>query len=91
MDGKTYIIVTKTEGIVYKRLNKNGKNALMLHSDNTVYLPYVVKASEILEIWEYACSIATKEFIPDDLSAESLKDMVRELRREIRAVSAKIS
>lgn len=91
MDGKTYIIVTKTEGIVYKRLNKNGKNALMLHSDNTVYLPYVVKASEILEIWQYACSIATKEFIPDDLNAESLKDMVRELRREIRAVSAKIS
>lgn len=90
MDGKTYIIVTKSEGIVYKRLNKNGKNALMLHSDNTVYLPYVVKASEILEIWEYACSIATKEFTPDDLSTESLKDMVRELRREIRAVGDKI-
>jgi hypothetical protein len=35
---------------VYKRLNKNGKNALMLHSDNTIYLPYEIKASEILEI-----------------------------------------
>jgi hypothetical protein len=49
----------------------------MLHSDNTIYLPYEIKASEILEIWEYACSIATNEFTPDDLSAESLKDMFR--------------
>jgi hypothetical protein len=56
----------------------------MLHSDNTIYLPYEIKASEILEIWEYACSIATNEFTPDDLSAESLKDMFRELRiREV--------
>jgi hypothetical protein len=74
-------VITKSQGIVYKRLNKNGKNALMLHSDNTIYLPYEIKASEILEIWEY-CSIATNEFTPDDLSAESLKDMFRELRRE---------
>jgi hypothetical protein len=56
---KTYIVITKSQGIVYKRLNKNGRNALMLHSDNTIYLPYEIKASEILEIWEYACSIAT--------------------------------
>jgi hypothetical protein len=48
-----------------------------MHSDNTIYLPYEIKASEILEIWEYACSIATNEFTPDDLSAESLKDMFR--------------
>jgi hypothetical protein len=75
LDGKTYIVITKSQGIVYKRLN--GRNALMLHSDNTIYLPYEIKASEILEIWEYACSIATNEFTPDDLSAESLKDMFR--------------
>jgi hypothetical protein len=61
MDGK-YIVITKSQGIVYKRLNKNGRNALMLHSDNTIYLPYEIKASEILEIWEYACSIAANEF-----------------------------
>ena len=62
VDGKTYIVVTKDDGIVYKRLNKNGKNDLVLKSDNTFYPPYPVKASNILEIWEYACSIATSEF-----------------------------
>jgi hypothetical protein len=51
MDGKTYILLTKNEGIVYKRLNKNGKNALVLHLDNTYYKSYEVKALEILEIW----------------------------------------
>jgi hypothetical protein len=63
----------------------------MLHSDNTIYLPYEIKASEILEIWEYACSIATNEFTPDDLSAESLKDMFRiAKRREIRKWGIKL-
>jgi hypothetical protein len=68
-------IVDENEGIVYKRLNKNGKNALVLHSDNAYYKPYEVKASEILEIWEFACSFATEEFGPDDLS-ESLRELL---------------
>jgi len=82
MDGKTYILLTKNDGIVYKRLNKNGKN-LTLQSDNSIYKPYEVKASEILEIWEYACSIATKEFLPDDLGVENIKDMLREMRNDL--------
>lgn len=89
MDGKTYILLTKSDGIVYKRLNKNGRN-LTLQSDNRVYRPYDVKASEILEIWEYACSIATKEFLPDDLGTENVKDMFRELRKEILDLKGKI-
>jgi len=82
MDGKTYILLTRNDGIVYKRLNKNGRN-LTLQSDNSIYKPYEVKASDILEIWEYACSIATKEFLPDDMGVENLKDMLREMRNDI--------
>ena len=89
MDGKTYILLTKSDGIVYKRLNKNGRN-LTLQSDNRVYRPYEVKASEILEIWEYACSIATKEFLQDDLGTENVKDMFRELRKEILDLKGKV-
>ncbi|WP_339656780.1 helix-turn-helix domain-containing protein [Flavobacterium frigidarium] len=90
-DGKTYILLTKNEGIVYKRLNKNGKNALVLHSDNAYYKSYEVKASEILEIWEFACSLATEEFTPDDLTPESLKDVLMDLRREVREVKEKLA
>jgi transcriptional regulator with XRE-family HTH domain len=88
-DGKTYILLTRNEGIVYKRLNKNGKNSLMLHSDNTLYNPYEVKASEVLEVWEYACSIATTEFEPLDPGTENVMDVLKGLRKEIREMRGK--
>lgn len=90
-DGKTYILLTLNDGIVYKRLNKNGKNELMLHSDNKIYEPYGVKASEILEIWEFACSLATKEHDPDDLSSDNIKDILHELRKDLQDVKQKIA
>src|SRR6201989_140372 len=41
---QTYIVVSRSEGIVYKRIMKNNrqKNKLTLISDNTVYQPYNV-------------------------------------------------
>lgn len=85
-DGRTYILLTKDEGIVYKRLNKNGKNSLVLSSDNTFYEPYSVKASDVLEIWEYACSIATREAEPDNLEPQSIRDMLSGIKEEIKAL-----
>lgn len=85
-DGKTYILVTRNEGIVYKRLNKNGKNAMVALSDNPAYKPYEIKYSEILEIWEYACSIAMEEYDPDDLNPETIKGMLQDLRNELREI-----
>lgn len=85
-DGRTYILLTKNEGIVYKRLNKNGRNNLVLSSDNSFYEPYSVRASDVLEIWEYACSIATNEFEPDSLEPQSIRDMFNSLRNEIKAL-----
>ena len=85
-DGKTYIFLTRDQGIVYKRLNKNG-NKLMLQSDNSFYEPYVVKASDVLEIWEYSCSIATKEFEPDD-SPETIRDILQGMRKKMAALRA---
>ena len=55
----------------------------MLQSDNTFYKPYEVKFSEILEIWEYTCSIAAEEFTPDDSSSENIKKKFIELKKEI--------
>lgn len=85
-DGRTYILLTRNEGIVYKRLNKNGMNNLVLQSDNTFYAPYTVKASDILEIWEYACSIATKEFEPEQLEPQSIRELLYGIREEVKAL-----
>lgn len=91
VDGRTYIIITYDKEMVYKRLNKNGKNALMLSSDNRFYKPYEVKFSEIAEIWEYAGSIEKGIFKPDDSIPKSVEEMFLELRNEMREVYSKIA
>lgn len=51
---RTYILVTLSEGIVYKRVyeSPNGDHLLRLHSDNPQYAPYDVAKSEISEAWQ---------------------------------------
>ena len=53
-DGQTYVIVSKNEGIVYKRIfNKiDEEGILVLRSDNLAYEPYYIKVEEVLEIWK---------------------------------------
>jgi transcriptional regulator with XRE-family HTH domain len=51
--GKTYVLVTSTEGIVYKRIGLGSSLAeLELISDNKEYAPYPIEKSVILEAWE---------------------------------------
>ena len=53
-DGRTYIIVSKDDGLVYKRVrNLQDKNSFFLQSDNESYLPYEVGYEEVAEIWQY--------------------------------------
>ena len=84
-DGKTYVVLSRNDGIVYKRLYRKQKNEaiFIFHSDNQVYKPYEVKAGEILEIWEHVCSFCTQEFQPDDLGVMNVKDIFQQLRLEI--------
>lgn len=85
-NGKSYVFLMKDEGIVYKRLNGHGKNGLVLSSDNTFYEPYTVRLSEILEIWEYAGSIATRDFEPDTMEPQSIREMLAGIKEEIKAL-----
>jgi transcriptional regulator with XRE-family HTH domain len=50
---QAYIVVSKSEGVVYKRVVKNNrnKNKLTLVSDNPTYQHYEVKAEDVLEFW----------------------------------------
>lgn len=51
-NGQTYILVTKDEGLVYKRVYLSDGNNLLLVSDNKAFVPYSVSAESILEIWK---------------------------------------
>ncbi len=63
----------------------------MLHSDNAVYKPYTLKASDLLEVWEHVCSFCTKEFQPDDLGIMNVKDMFHQLRLEIGDLKSQVA
>jgi transcriptional regulator with XRE-family HTH domain len=82
-EGRTYILITKNEGMVYKRLNKNKKNALVVASDNLFYPVYEVKVSDILEIWEYECNIGRNDSMRENPETVSVMDLFLELKREI--------
>lgn len=88
-NGKTYILVTEREGIVYKRvfnyIKDNGK--LFLVSDNRQYAPYQIEASEVLEAWSAKAYISVQ--FPDidskaEISVEQLAGMVLDLQKELR-------
>ncbi|EOZ95608.1 hypothetical protein A33Q_2970 [Indibacter alkaliphilus LW1] len=87
--GQTYVLVTSTEGVVYKRvfnyLEENGK--LFLVSDNEHYKPYEVKGEDVLEIWEARAFISTDFPNPKDkskpVSLDDISQMILELKAEI--------
>lgn len=53
-DGKTYVVISKTEGVVYKRVKHLPKEkSLLLISDNESYHPYPIHYNEVGELWQY--------------------------------------
>lgn len=93
-NGKTYILVTNREGIVYKRvfnyLSENGK--LFLVSDNRQYTPFQIDGEDVLEAWSAKAYISVQ--FPDvesqkDMSIENLAGVVLDLQKEILDLKSK--
>jgi transcriptional regulator with XRE-family HTH domain len=86
-DNKTYIVISKDEGIVYKRLINNIKsnNEIILKSDNTEYTPYKIKADAILEVWKALgfISFNLPNSQDNNLSISDLHQMIVQMKGEI--------
>ena len=80
---KTYIFITRNEGVVYKRFEKKTARTITVSSDNPLYKPYEIKLSDLVEIWEYSCSINTAEFETETLDMITVKEMFLSLKKEI--------
>ena len=80
--GKTYIIISKSEGVVYKRV-KNEKNTekLILISDNDVYLPYAINYGDIDEVWQYYAhlSFSDSKYTFNSMLEDKLQDIQKKL------------
>lgn len=91
-DGRTYIIVTINDGMTYKRVYNHIVNngTLRLSPDNKNYQPYDVPINEVIEVWEYACSINTEEYDETELKISSIIQMFNSLGIELKALERTI-
>lgn len=91
--GKTYIVLTLNDGIVYKRVYDNIEehNTLLLVSDNKKYDPYHVPVDEVLELWEFTCAINTQEYDEHELKISSIATMFNQLGVELKSLEKMVN
>jgi len=89
---QTYIVVSKTDGIVYKRVLKNNrqKNKFTLVSDNPAYQPYPVQAEDILELWQ-AQMIISKANTQQRWDVGQLADLVSNLQQQVSTLKKRMN
>ena len=89
--GNTYVVVTKDDGLSYKRIMNYSKKegALELHSDNKIYQPYKVRTEDVLELWEYTCCLNMNQYDDNELNLDSIMNMLRGLKVEIEQIKKK--
>lgn len=79
---KTYVIISKDLGVVYKRVtNLTDQHQLLLSSDNDVYAPYSIDYNDIAEIWQYYAhlSFSDTKINIDNMIDERILDIQKRL------------
>ena len=87
-----YIVVSRSEGIVYKRLSKNSrtKNKVTLTSDNQSYQPYDMNIEEILELWQ-AQMVITKVTPQQRWDVGQLANLVSNLQDQVSSMKKRMN
>lgn len=91
-NNNTYIVVTRNEGIVYKRVMKSNrtKNKLTLISDNATYQPYNINTEDVLELWK-AAYIMGKANQQQRWDVNQLASMVNTLQEQVSTMKKKMN
>ncbi|NVN96246.1 MAG: helix-turn-helix domain-containing protein [Bacteroidetes bacterium] len=91
-DGKTYVVLTKDDGIVYKRLYNRLEETKTLEmiSDNHLYPPFSVHIENVLEVWQAIGLISFQLPDSDVPSLFKLNTMFTELKNEINTLKKAI-
>ena len=87
-----YIVVSRHEGIVYKRVSKNNKikNKFTLVSDNPQYQPYQVNVEDVVELWQ-AQMVISKVSQQQRWDMDSLASMVNNLQSQVSTLKKKLN
>lgn len=91
-NSQAYIVVSRNEGIVYKRVEKNNrsKNKLTLVSDNPQFQPYQVNADDVVELWQ-AQMVISKVSQQQRWDVNSLASMVNNLQSQVSTLKKKMN
>lgn len=81
-NGKTYVILTNDDGIVYKRVFQQAKS-LELHSDNKYYDPYKISLHDVIELWEFKAAINITDDSRNEITNEQLLNMIANLKKDM--------
>jgi transcriptional regulator with XRE-family HTH domain len=88
----TYVVVSRTDGIVYKRILKNNrqKNKFTFVSDNPSYQPYQVNAEDIVEVWQ-AQMIISKANTQQRWDVNQLAGLVNNLQQQVSVLKKRMN
>lgn len=86
------MVVSKTDGIVYKRILKNNrqKNKYTFVSDNPTYQPYTVSGEEIVEVWQ-AQMIISKANTQQRWDVNNLANLVTNLQQQVSVLKKRMN
>jgi len=91
-EGKRYVLLSRDEGIVFKRLYRDpvDDNLIHLHSDNPKYRPFSMHLQEVHEIWEFVAAISFGES-SDNNFAKDVMTRVEELQQEVQKLADQLA
>lgn len=86
------IVVSRNEGIVYKRVQKNGrvKNKLTLVSDNPTFHPYTVSTEEVIEMWQ-AQMVISRPPAQNRWDMSQLASVVNGLQQQVSSLKKRLN
>lgn len=92
-DESTYIVISQSEGIVYKRIkNRLGTDQVIdLKSDNTLYPTFTIPIDEVVEVWKAKGVISFNLDEPDvsNNQLSRMNAMLMELQQEMKSLKSK--
>lgn len=92
-DNQAYIVVSRSEGIVYKRLVRNQRSGkkLTLVSDNPVFQPYTVAAEDVLELWQAQMVISKVSTSHPTWDMNQLASLVNNLQEQVSSLKKRMN
>lgn len=86
-----YVVVTKNEGIVYKRVLKSNRtrNKVTLVSDNPSFESYSVMLENVMELWQ-TDAVISQVNQKQHISVNHLADIVSHLQEQVSVLKKKV-